>query len=88
MCSHENGLNEAILMSAHNIPFLNIKTKIILNYPKSATMRLFPRTREGVRNSRGKQATSVRAIKVLLYYYIIQATFAGPRSAIGRTPDS
>ena len=25
-------------MSTHNIPFLNIKKKIILNYPKSATM--------------------------------------------------
>ena len=27
-----------ILMSTHKIPFLNIKKKLILNYPKSATM--------------------------------------------------
>ena len=25
-------------MSTHNIPFLSIKKKIVLNYPKSATM--------------------------------------------------
>ena len=30
-------------MSAHNIPFYNIKKKITLNYPKSAAMGLFPR---------------------------------------------
>ena len=30
-------------MSVHNIPFLNIKKKIILNYPKSATMGFVPR---------------------------------------------
>ena len=38
VCSHQNRLNEAILMSTHNIPFLNVKNKIILNHPKSATM--------------------------------------------------
>ena len=36
-------LNEAILMKTHKIPFLNIKKKIILNYPKSATMEFVPR---------------------------------------------
>ena len=30
-------------MSIYNIPFLNIKKKIILNYPKSATMGFVPR---------------------------------------------
>ena len=30
-------------MSTHNIPFLNIKKKIILNYPKSATIEFVPR---------------------------------------------
>ena len=30
-------------MSTHNIPFLNMKKKIILNYPKSAAMGFFPR---------------------------------------------
>ena len=30
-------------MNIHNIPFLNIKKKIILNYPKSATKELVPR---------------------------------------------
>ena len=28
-------------MSTHNIPLLNIKKRIILNYPKSATMEYF-----------------------------------------------
>ena len=31
-------LIETILMKTHNIPFLNIKKKNILNYLKSATM--------------------------------------------------
>ena len=43
MCSDKNRLNEAILMSTYNIPFLNIKMKIILNYAKSATMGFVPR---------------------------------------------
>ena len=30
-------------MSTYNIPFLNIKKKTILNYPKSATMGFFPK---------------------------------------------
>ena len=30
-------------MSAHSIPFFNIKTKSILNYAKSATMEFAPR---------------------------------------------
>ena len=34
---------EAILISTHNILFLNIKKKIILNYSKSATMGFVPR---------------------------------------------
>ena len=34
---------EVILMSTHNTPFLNIRKKIILNYPKSATMEFVPR---------------------------------------------
>ena len=29
-------------MSTHNIPFLNIKKKVILNYSKSAAMGLVP----------------------------------------------
>ena len=29
-------------MSTHNIPFLNIKKKVILNYPKSAAMGFVP----------------------------------------------
>ena len=54
-------------MSTHNIPFLSIKNKIILNYPKPAAMDLFQGTQEQVQNSRGKQAISGRAIEVLLY---------------------
>ena len=30
-------------MSVHNIPFLNIKKKIILNYPKSETVEFVVR---------------------------------------------
>ena len=54
-------------MSTHNIPYLNIKKKITLNYPKSAAMDFFQRTREPVRVSRGKRAFIVRATEVLLY---------------------
>ena len=43
MCSHLTRLNEEILMSSHNIPFLNIKMKIIINYAKSATTGFVPR---------------------------------------------
>ena len=38
-----NGVVEAILMSSHNIPFLNIKLKISLKYAKSATVVFVPR---------------------------------------------
>ena len=55
-------------MSTHNIPFLNIKKKIIFYYPKSELWNLFRGTQERVRTSRGKRAISVRAIEVLLYY--------------------
>ena len=41
MCYHSNRLIEATLMCAHNIPFLVLKKKIKLNYPKSAAMGLF-----------------------------------------------
>ena len=52
-------------MSTHNIPFSNMKKKIILNYPKSAAMGFG--TQERVRNSRGQRTISVRAFEVLLY---------------------
>ena len=45
----------------------SIEKKITLNYPKSADMGFFQRTRERVRNSRGKRAISVRATEVSLY---------------------
>ena len=54
-------------MSTHNIPFLNIKKKITLNYQNSAAIRFFQGNKERVRNIRGKRAISVRAIEVLLY---------------------
>ena len=57
-------------MSTSNIPFLNMKRKNTLNYPKSAAMVCFQGTQKRVRNSRGKRAISVRAIEVLLYYRI------------------
>ena len=43
------------------------KTKITLNYPKSAAMGFLQETQDRVRNSRGKRVISVRAIEVLLY---------------------
>ena len=33
-------------MSTHNIPFLNMKKKITLDYPKSAAMFFFQGTKE------------------------------------------
>ena len=55
-------------MSTHDIPFLKLKKKIILNYPKSAAIcSNFQGAQERERNSRGKRAISVRAIEVLLY---------------------
>ena len=68
MCPHKNRLDEAILMSAHNIPFSIKKRNISLNYPKSAAVGFFQGTEERVRNRRGRRAISVRATKVLLYY--------------------
>ena len=68
MCPHKNRLDEAILMSTHNIPFSIYKRKISLNYPKSAAVGFFQGTEERVRNRRGRRAISVRATEVLLYY--------------------
>ena len=42
-------------MRTHNIPFSIIIKKITINYPKSAAMGFF----QPVRNSDGKQATSI-----------------------------
>ena len=53
-------------MSTHNIPFSILKTKITLNYPKSAAMGFFQWTQKRVRNSNGKLAVSVSATEVLL----------------------
>ena len=53
-------------MSLHNIYVFNIKKKVTLNNPKSEVKGFFLRTQEHVRNSRGKQAISVRATEVLL----------------------
>ena len=42
----------------------------MLNYSKSALWDSFLGTQERVQNSFGKQAISVRAIEILLYYFI------------------
>ena len=56
-------------MITHDIPFLKLKKKIILNYPKSAAIcSNFQGAQERVRNSLGKRAISVRSIEVLLYH--------------------
>ena len=54
-------------MSTHNIPFLNMKKKINLNKPKSASMGFFQGTQERVRNRRGKRAIGVQATGGLFY---------------------
>ena len=54
-------------MSTHNIPFSMKRRKVNLNYPKSAAVGFFQGTQEGVGNSRGRRAISVRAIEVLLH---------------------
>ena len=64
-------VNEAILISTHSIPFLNIKKKIILNYPKSATMGFVPRDSRRC----SKQPTVFEPLKfyciiVVLLFYI------------------
>ena len=77
MCYHLNRLIEATLMCAHNIPFLVLKKKIKLNYPKSAAMGLFSYgLKNDFANSRGKRAISVRAIEVILYYLITGFSFS------------
>ena len=64
-------------MSTHNISFLNIKKKIILNYPKSATLEFFQRAQERVGTSRGKRAVSVRALKLycIQFQSIVKLTY-------------
>ena len=51
----------------HNI--FNIKGKITLIYPKSAAVGFFQGTQEQVQNSCGKQAISVLATEVPLYFF-------------------
>ena len=57
-------------MRTRYIPFSIRKRNNTLIYPKSAAMGFFEGTEEQVRNSRGKQAISVRAIEVPLYTLI------------------
>ena len=54
-------------MSTHNIPFSICKRKSPLIIPNLLHWNVFVGTQERVRNSRDKQAISVRAIEVLLY---------------------
>ena len=69
MCIHE--------YTQHTV--FNIKTKLTLNYPKSAAKGFFQGTQERVRNSRGKRAISVRATEVLLFFTMAQmAHFSFP----------
>ena len=54
----------------------NIEKKFTINYPKSAAMGFFQGTQEGILNSRGKGAISVRATEDLLYYiYVVSCNF-------------
>ena len=76
MYSYSNRLIEAILMSTNNIPFSLLKKKISLNYPKSEALGFFQGTQKQVLNSRGKQAISVRAIAVLLYFKVLRQSMS------------
>ena len=54
-------------MSTHNKPFINIRKKITLNYPKSTLDELLHSDSRTSSKQRGKRAISVRATEVLLY---------------------
>ena len=56
-------------MSAHNIPFSTYKRKSHLIIPNLQLWDSFQGAQERVRNSSGKRAISVRATKVLLYFF-------------------
>ena len=67
----------------------NIKKKITLNNPESAAMGYFQGTQEWVRNSRGKQAISVRVIEVLLYLLLcLNVLMVAPVSRLPRTREA
>ena len=73
-------------MRTQNIPFLNTKKKIFLNYPKSASMGFFskgPKLKR-VRNNRGKRAISVQATEVLLYLLGAFSVFDHTKLSWGR----
>ena len=77
-------------MSTHNIPIINIKKKITLNYPKYNNVCsygiFFLGTQERVRNSRDKRAIGVRAIEVLLYSDKRPIEFFHDDAAVYRSP--
>ena len=54
-------------MSAHNIPFSNIKEENHSKLSQICSNGIFSRTQERGRNNHGKRAISVRATEVLLY---------------------
>ena len=82
-------------MSTHNMPLSIYKRKsheIIPNIIMSAAMGFFfLGTLEQVRNSRGKRAIGVRAIKVLLYVHLVLVNCLGglsvPRRCMIRLTD-
>ena len=67
MCSHKNFAHRGDSNEYSQYTIFNINRKIALNYHKSAHMGFFQGTQEPVRNSRDKQAISVRATEVLLH---------------------
>ena len=56
-------------MRTHNIPFSIGIRKLPLIIPNLQLWDLSKGLKNGVRNSRGKRAISVRAIEVLLYVF-------------------
>ena len=64
--SHSNRLVEAILMNTHNMPFINIKKTITLNYPNLQLLEFFQGTQEQVRNNHDNRVISVRVTEGLL----------------------
>ena len=75
MCSQYNRLIEAILISTHNIPFLNMKYNTIINYPKSAAMGLFSKgPKNEFETAMVTEPSVFEPLKVHCIYQIVKET--------------
>ena len=65
-------------MSTQNIPFLNTKKKIFLNYPKSASMVFFQGTQNGFETAVVNEPSVFEPLKFncnssIIYFYILKS---------------